>query len=199
MRKKQQEILNFIESFYKRNRRFPTLKEIASHFNISAVSTVHEHLEKLVEEGYLKKVKRGIYELSYNVWSFPIIGYIAAGNPIEAVNDLFEIIDISNLLDSHNCYALKVKGNSMIDEHILNGDIIIVENRQTAINGEIAVVLIDNQETTLKKVYFEDKMVKLVSANPNFEPMYFESERVRIQGVVRGIIRNYKSQLKRKG
>jgi repressor LexA len=197
MTAKQERILKFLEDFYRKNRRYPTLKEIAYHLNLSAVSTVHEHLERLVRSGFLKKEKRGVYKPVKSIWTFPFMGYIAAGYPIEIEDTTFEYIDISDILNCDNCYALKVKGNSMIDEFIINGDIIIVENRQDVLDGEIAVVVIDNEETTLKKFYRENGLIKLVPANPDYEPMYFEPYRVKVQGILRGIIRDYKLLLKK--
>lgn len=198
MTKKQQEILEFIKQFYQKNRRYPVLREICENFNLSAVSTVYEHLEKLERTGYIKKIKRGIYEIVNKEPSLPFYGYISAGYPIQTSEDQFEYVDVSDIFDCENCYALKVKGNSMIDEYILNGDIVIIENRNDVLNGEIAVVLIDNTEVTLKKVYFEGDKIKLVPANPEYKPLYFDTSKVRIQGVVRAVIRNYRGAIKRR-
>ncbi|WP_457640752.1 transcriptional repressor LexA [Persephonella sp.] len=197
--KRQREILEFIASFSSSHGYSPTLKEIAKHFGLSAVSTIHEHIEKLIREGYLQKTGRGKIKINRDKLfeeeplKFPFYGHIAAGKPIEIEQDIFEYIDITDLIQCDNCYALKVKGNSMIYEHIMDGDIIIVENRQNVLNGEVAVVLIDGEEATLKKFYLLDNgMIKLVPANPELEPMYYEVNRVQVQGVVKGIIRSYR-------
>ena len=197
--KRQREILEFIASFSSSHGYSPTLKEIAKHFGLSAVSTIHEHIEKLIREGYLQKTGRGKIKINRDklfeeeLLKFPFYGHIAAGRPIEIEQDIFEYIDITDLIQCDNCYALKVKGNSMIYEHIMDGDIIIVENRQNVLNGEVAVVLIDGEEATLKKFYLLDNgMIKLVPANPELEPMYYEVNRVQVQGVVKGIIRSYR-------
>ncbi|WP_456399766.1 transcriptional repressor LexA [Persephonella sp.] len=202
--KRQKEILDFIHTFTSVNGYSPTLKEIANHFGLSAVSTIHEHIEKLIKEGYLIKTGRGKVKINREKFfeeeplKLPFYGEIAAGRPIEIEQDVFEHIDLTEFIQCENCYALKVKGYSMIDEHIMDGDIIIVENRQTALNGETAVVLIDGEETTLKKFYLlEDGRVKLVPANPDMEPMYYEAERVQVQGIVKGVLRSYKG-LKRR-
>ncbi|WP_457626859.1 transcriptional repressor LexA [Persephonella sp.] len=201
--KRQREILEFIATFTAEKGYNPTLREIAKHFGLSAVSTIHEHIEKLIKEGYLEKTGRGKVKVvreklfEEDPLRFPFYGEIAAGRPIQVQPDIFEYVDVSDLIKCENCYALKVKGNSMIDEHIMDGDIIIVENRQEALNGEMAVVVIDGEEATLKKFYLEGDTVKLVPANPELEPMYFEADRVQVQGIVRGIIRSYKG-LKRR-
>ncbi|WP_457621984.1 transcriptional repressor LexA [Persephonella sp.] len=202
--KRQKEILQFIGQFYSQYGYSPTLKEIADYFGLSAVSTIHEHIEKLVKEGYLIRTGRGKIRINREKLfeeeplKFPFYGNIAAGRPIEIEQDIFEYVDLTDLIQCDNCYALKVKGNSMIDEHIMDGDIIIVENRKDVLNGEVAVVLIDGEEATLKKFYLLDNgMVKLVPANEELEPMYYEADRVQIQGVVKGIIRSYRG-LKRR-
>ncbi len=197
MTKRQREILNFIEYFVSKFGYSPTLKEIAQHFNLSAVSTIHQHIENLIKEGYLKKTEGGKvvpvyanYELEKTV-SLPFYGYIAAGLPIEAVPEVFEYIEVPSIMGCRNCYVLKVKGDSMVDEFILDGDLIVVENRQEALNGEIAVILIDGEEATLKKFYKEGNKVKLVPSNPKYKPMFYDAERVMVQGIVKGIIRSY--------
>lgn len=203
MTKRQREILNFIEFFVSKFGYSPTLREIAEHFSLSAVSTIHQHIDNLIKEGYLEKTKSGKvvpvyknYELEKTV-ELPFYGYIAAGLPIEAVPDVFEYIEVPSVMGCKNCYVLKVKGDSMIDEFILDGDLIVVENRQEALNGEIAVILIDGQEATLKKFYLEGDKVKLVPSNPKYKPMFYEPERVMVQGIVRGIIRSYNIQKKK--
>ncbi|WP_457644588.1 transcriptional repressor LexA [Persephonella sp.] len=202
--KRQKEILQFIGQFHSQYGYSPTLKEIADYFGLSAVSTIHEHIEKLVKEGYLIRTGRGKIRINREKFfeeeplKFPFYGNIAAGRPIEIEQDIFEYVDLTDLIQCDNCYALKVKGNSMIDEHIMDGDIIIVENRKDVLNGEVAVVLIDGEEATLKKFYLLDNgMVKLVPANEELEPMYYEADRVQVQGVVKGIIRSYRG-LKRR-
>ncbi len=197
MTKRQKEILNFIEYFISKFGYSPTLREVAEHFSLSSVSTVHQHIENLIKEGYLKKTKNGKvipvyqdYRLEKTV-KLPFYGYIAAGHPIEAVPEVFEYIEVPSIMGCKNCYVLKVKGDSMVDEFILDGDLIVVENRQEVLNGEIAVVLIDGNEATLKKFYLENGKVKLVPSNPKYKPMYFDPERVMVQGVVKGIIRAY--------
>jgi len=179
MTKRQREILNFIEFFVSKFGYSPTLREIAEHFSLSAVSTIHQHIDNLVKEGYLEKTKSGKivpvyknYELEKTV-ELPFYGYIAAGLPIEAVPEVFEYIEVPSIMGCKNCYVLKVKGDSMTDEFILDGDLIVVENRQEALN------------------------VKLVPSNPKYKPMFYEPERVMVQGIVKGIIRSYNIQKKK--
>ncbi len=203
MTKRQREILNFIEYFVSKFGYSPTLREIADHFSLSSVSNIHQHIENLVNDGYLKKTSGGRvvpvyknYQLEKSV-KLPFYGYIAAGHPIEAVPEVFEYIEVPSIMGCKNCYVLKVKGDSMVDEFILDGDLIVVENRQEALNGEIAVILIDGEEATLKKFYLEGDKVKLVPSNPKYKPMFFEVERVQVQGIVKGIIRSYNIPKKR--
>ncbi len=122
----------------------------------------------------------------------PLLGRIAAGKPIEAIKDT-ETIDVpESMLGSEECYVLQVKGYSMIDEGIMDGDYIIVEKRNYARNGEIVVALIDRDRVTLKKYYREGPLIRLQPANPEMSPIYVREEDIEIQGVVIGLIRKFR-------
>ena len=174
----------------------PTEREIASKFKISP-STAHEHLESLRVKGYLKKVRgraRGINILksTTTLVRIPLLGTIAAGQPIEAIQDKETIAVPKNKISaSSDVYALRVVGNSMVDENINDGDIILVKQQGTAQNGQKVVALIDNHEATLKSFYKERGQIRLQPANKTMQPLIFRNGRdIAIQGVVLDVIKN---------
>lgn len=192
--KKGKDILNFIESYQKKNGISPSLEEIKRQFNLRAVSTVFGHLQRLKREGFIEKdwnSKRSIkikkQEKSKRV---PLLGMVSAGLPIEVFEDK-EYLEIPDFLrSSEDCFVLKVKGNSMIDEGIQDGDFIILKKKENPENGDLVVALLEG-ETILKKYYREGKRIKFVPANPSFKPIYAKEEDVKIQGIVTGLIRKY--------
>jgi len=195
--KRQKEVLDFILQFLREEGRAPTVREIASALDLS-VSTVHEHIERLRREGYLSRDRRGRITVEgeriarEGILSLPFYGYIAAGSPISAEGEVFEQVDLSEFVICENCYALKVRGNSMVEEHILDGDILIVEKVHEVPNGSVAVVLIDGHSATLKRFFrLSGGLVKLVPENPEMEPILLEADRVQVQGILRGVIRSY--------
>lgn len=194
--KRQKEVLDFIKKFVDKNGYSPTLEEIRDNLNLSAVSTIHQHIETLVEKGYLQKSEnysRAI-ELSRKDKHFatiPLFGIISAGGPIEAIRNP-EPIDVPSgmLSKSGEFYALKVRGNSMIDDGIFDDDVVVVRQQPTVNNGENAVAYLpDKDAVTLKKIYQEKNRVKLVPANKKIEPFY--EKNVEIQGKVVGVLRKY--------
>ena len=198
--KRQKQIFEFIKDCIENNGYSPTLKEICDYFGLKSVATMHEHINNIVSEGLLTKSDSGRIDIAEQCISdenssehcIPFLGYVTAGNPIHAVTDSVEHVEVPSYMRSSDCYALKVKGNSMIDEHIMNGDIIIVENAKTAYNGQTVVALVDDYEVTLKKFYTEkDGNVRLQPANSDFEPIILSENRVQIQGILVGIIRDY--------
>ena len=199
---RQLEVLRFIVDFRMGHGISPTLAEIAERMGISKI-TVYEHVEQLIKKGVLEKQKYQSRSLSVNPEvrreledleggrgsRFPLLGRIAAGRPIEAVEDK-EDLDISDLFPPDKpYYVLKVKGSSMIDEQICPGDYVIVENRAYAEDGETVVAIIGDNEATLKKFYSEGKRFRLQPANPDMEPIYVD--RLEIRGVVVGVLRKY--------
>jgi len=197
--KRQKQIYDYIVSQIKLHGYAPSIKELCDNFETSSLATMHKHLVNLAAKGLIKRqynrsrsieiIDRRAEDL--NVIETPMLGNIAAGSPIEAIEDARSIGIPLELLRGRHTYVLKVKGDSMIDEHIMDGDFAVVESRTYADNGEIAVVLLDRENVTLKKVYRERGYVRLQPANPNLEPMILRDEDVRIQGVVVGVIRKY--------
>ena len=194
---RQHEIVQFIRAYTADHDYAPTMQEIANHLGVSR-PTVFEHIEALEARGALKRqrtISRAIQlvpELALKGGKFRLVGRIAAGRPIEAIEDP-EVLDVENLFRGRTgeVFALQVAGNSMIDEHIRDGDFVIVEKRDNAANGDTVVALIDGSEATLKKFYQELGRVRLQPANPTIEPLFLDADRVQIQGVVIGVLRKY--------
>lgn len=201
--KRQKEILNYIAQYIQVNNTSPTLQEIADAMGLSSLATVHEHLQALERKNVIKRFEgavRGIevihdaLDTSMHAIQLPLVGYIAAGEPIEALENDIETVTVSADLVSRTkrCYVLRVRGDSMIEEGIFDGDDVVIMQQDTASNGEIVVALIDNGFATLKTFYREkDGRIRLQPANKNMDPMYFDPEEVQIQGKVTGVIRRY--------
>ena len=202
--KKQRQILDHVESFVETNGYSPSYEEIAEHFNYSSLATVHEHLTNLEQKGFLRKnynksrsleVVRA--DLHAPAVELPLLGNVAAGLPLEVTEGAQETVTVPHdMVRRGNNYVLRVKGDSMIDEQIRDGDYIIVNSRQTADNGEMVVALVSDGtvggSATVKKFYREkDGQVRLQPANPTMEPVYFPADMVQIQGIVVGVIRKY--------
>ena len=194
---RQLEIVRFIRDFVAQHEYAPTMQEIADHLGVRR-PTVFEHIEALQAKGALKRqpTRTRTIELAEEFQEdrrpLRLMGRIAAGRPIEAVEDP-EVLDIESLFRGRTgeTFVLQVRGESMIEEQIRNGDYVIVERREEARNGETVVALVDDGEATLKKFYREPGRIRLQPANAAMEPIYVESSRVRIQGVVIGILRKY--------
>jgi len=195
---KQKEILEFITVYYQLNKISPSLEEVKQHFKLRAVSTVHEHIEKLKIKGYLKKEMnqaRGIKttfqtDLGDKFMEVNILGNIAAGKPIEAIEDPEPILINLNLLPGRgNFYALKVVGDSMIEDGIHDEDIVLIKAQNIANNGETVVAIVEDNRATLKKYYLEKDRIRLQPANINFKPMFYK--KVEIRGKVVALIRKY--------
>lgn len=195
--KKQKEILDFIAGYTQKRDYAPSLEDIKKHFRLSSVATVHQHIEALKCKGYLKKKAnqpRGIETFRKNpkesVIQIPLLGIIAAGEPLEAIEDPETItVTKDSLSNSGRHFALRVKGNSMIEEGIFDGDIVIVREQPAVENGETVVALIDGNEATLKKLYREKNRIRLQPANQALLPLY--PDEVEIRGKVISIIRNF--------
>ena len=195
--KRQREILNYIESFLDNYGYSPSFEEIANFFGYSSLATVHEHLSNLEKKGYLRKNynKSRSLELVPSegtlALDLPLLGTVAAGLPIEAIEERETVSVPHDMLRPGNNYVLRVRGNSMVDEQIRDGDFIVVNSRQTAENGEMVVALVDGDSATVKKFYREREKIRLQPANAAMEPMIFDEERVQIQGIVVAVIRRY--------
>ena len=192
--KRQKEVLNFIEKYKKKKDYAPSLEDIKKHLKLSSVSTVHYHIKKLEKLGLLRKNEHQPRSMTTTkekqMMSVPIVGTIAAGQPIEAI----EIPDGSVLVDSRNYssndifYALRVAGDSMIEEGIFDKDVVVIKKQSSAENGQTVVAIIDDNEATLKKLYRLENRFKLVPANQTMLPFY--RKEVEVRGVVVNIIRN---------
>jgi repressor LexA len=197
---RERQVLDFVQAYTRRHGVAPKLKEIATHLGITSRGVVHRYLRALEDEGLINiepevargvRVTRGVRGKSSQT-VLPVLGRIAAGLPIEAIPDETQI-DLGEFFMGPNRFVLRVTGDSMIEAGILNDDMVIVESRASARNGEIVVALIDRDEATLK--YFQrnpDGSITLVPANRALKPMRFTAARVAIQGVVVGQMRSYR-------
>ncbi len=192
---RQCEILTYVRDYTHKNGYSPTYDEIANEFGISKV-TVFEHLTTLEERGLLTRNKHKARSLRLashlelpdeRPGCIPMAGRIAAGLPIEAIEDR-EVIDLDEMFSSdHGTFILEVKGDSMIDDQIAEGDYVVVEQRNTPYNGEMVVALLPDGEATLKRFYREKGRIRLQPANPKYKPIWLTE--VEVQGIVIGVIR----------
>jgi SOS regulatory protein LexA len=196
--KRQKQALDFIRSYINKKGYAPSLEEIKHHLNLSSVSTAHHHVRKLQEAGYLQKECNQPRAVSLitekQTIEIPLVGTIAAGQPITAIENLGETITITKdeIGKQGKHYALRVVGNSMIDEGIYDGDIVVIRKQEVADDGQTVVAIIDDNEATLKKLYREKDRIRLQPANPTLFPIY--RPEVEIRGVVVKIIRNLDSR-----
>jgi len=196
--KRQKEILDFISGFIERNGYSPSMEEIAEEFKFASLNAVFKHLEALESRGHLHRDSNRARSIqlasasSAGIQNLPLFGYIAAGRPIEAVS-VPETMQIPDYLlpRKSSYYVLQVQGESMIDEHIQNGDYVVVESRESANPGDMVVALIDGESVTLKKFYPEGGNIRLQPANAALAPLIIDESRVRIQGVVVSVMRKY--------
>ncbi len=194
----QRKVLDFIQGYVAVNEVSPKLQEIAEGIGITSRGVAHRYVQALVDTGFLETNSgkhRGIRllqpEPERSETVLPLLGKIAAGKPIEAIAGQDEI-DLSNFFGA-NSYAIRVQGESMIEAGIMDGDIVVIEFRETANDGDIVVALIDEEEATLKrfKRSQQGRYIKLIPENSEMEPMVYEAERVRIQGILIGQLRHY--------
>jgi repressor LexA len=193
--KRQREILDFLRSFQRERGYAPSLEEIASHFGLSAVSTVHEHLSNLTEKGYLRRGwnrARSIEPLvAGEAVDVPLAGTVAAGEPIEAIEVPESIALPPGFTGRGESFVLRVKGDSMVGDGILDGDLIVVEKRRRAENGAMAVVLVGDGEATVKRFYQEGETVRLRPSNPRMKEIVLPAAEIEVRGVVTGLVRRY--------
>ncbi|OGG43002.1 repressor LexA, partial [Candidatus Jorgensenbacteria bacterium RIFCSPLOWO2_12_FULL_42_11] len=193
--KRQKEVLDFVESYSQKKGYAPSFEEIRRRLKLASVSTIHFHISKPKEGGYVGKIENKARAISVAskepMVKIPLLGTIAAGQPIEAIENKETIAVPKSLIPSSaEVYALRVVGKSMIDENINDGDIVLVRQQETAENGQKVVALIDNHEATLKKFYKERGHIRLQPANKSMEPLIFRNGRdVSIQGIVLDVIR----------
>jgi len=201
--KRQKQILDYVTKYIKENDYAPSLEETRRHFRLSSIATIHQHIKTLKEKGYLIKTENQPRSIELNkkrrnsnLISIPLLGIIAAGEPIEAIENK-ETIEVpkSQLSKSGEHFALRVSGDSMINEGIFDGDTVVIRKQPTVDNGETAVALINGNEVTLKKIYKEKNGFKLQPANPNLKPIF--TKELIIQGKVVSVIRTFE-ELKEK-
>jgi repressor LexA len=196
--KRQREILNFLNDFIQQHGYAPSLEEIGRRFGLSSLATVHKHLTNLEEKGFIKRAwnrSRSVElmptRMGGRALELPLLGYVAAGAPIEAVTGNETISVPEDIVGKRDSYVLRVRGDSMIDEQIRDGDYVIVEDRRTADNGEVVIALVNGSDVTLKKLYREHGRVRLQPANPAIQPLVVAADQVQVQGVVVGVMRRY--------
>jgi repressor LexA len=196
--KRQREILDYLNDFIQQHGYAPSLEEIGRRFNLSSLATVHKHLTNLQEKGVIKRAwnrSRSVEliptRMGGRAVELPLLGYVAAGSPIEAVAGTETIAVPEEMVGRRETYVLRVRGSSMIDEQIRDGDFVIVEDRKTADNGEMVIALLGGHDVTLKKFYRENGQVRLQPANPTMTPIYVPADQVQLQGVVVGVMRRY--------
>ncbi len=192
--KRQKQVLDFIKSFTDKKGYAPSLEEITKHLRLSSISTAHFHVSKLKKLGYLEKEENrprsmGVYSQEPMI-KIPLLGTIAAGQPIEAIEDK-EMVRVprSQLSKSGEHFALRVSGDSMINDGISNGDIVVIRKQPTAENGETVVALLNDNEVTLKKIYREKNGFRLQPANPALKPIF--TKELMVQGKVITVIRKF--------
>lgn len=197
--RRQKEILDFVSRHIERKGYAPTIEEICGHFGLSSLATVHKHLTNLQEKGLVKRAwnRSRALELvpspmKVKAVELPLLGRVAAGSPIEAITSTETIFVPENMVGRGNTYVLQVKGDSMIDEQIRDGDYVIVEDRKAVRDGEMVVALIGGENVTLKKLFREGGgKVRLQPANARMKPIYVDQDNLSIQGVVIGVLRKY--------
>ena len=198
--KRQQQILDFISNYQKQKKYAPSLDEIRKRFKLASVSTVHFHISKLRDGGYLEKEKNKPRAIDITkreeIVKIPIMGIISAGQPIEAIETPYTTVTISKkeITSTEKHYALRVQGDSMVDDGIFDGDIVVIRKQETADDGQTVVAIIDDNEATLKKIYREKSRIKLQPANQEMLPIY--RKEVEVRGVVVKIVRNLENGIK---
>ena len=198
--RRQKQVLDYLENYILRQGFAPSFEEIAEEFNFRSLATVHEHLTNLERKGYIRRdhnASRGI-ELKpqpgqAGATELPLLGQVAAGEPIEALSTTDTIAVPNDLLPRRGAaYALRVRGDSMIDDHIEDGDYVVVHNRNAADNGEMVIALVDGTSATVKRYYREaGGWIRLQPANDRMQPIRVHEDNVLVQGVVVGVIRRY--------
>ena len=175
-----------------------SLEEVGRRFGLSSLATVHKHLTNLQDKGFIRRAwnrSRSVELVPTRVGAravdLPLLGTVAAGVPIEAVVSSETVAVPEDLVGKQETYALRVRGSSMIDEQIRDGDIVIVEDRKTANNGEMVIALLEGAEVTLKKFYRDNGRVRLQPANQAVRPLVVDADQVQVQGVVVGVMRRY--------
>ncbi len=204
--RRQKEVYDFISGFVDRHGYSPSYEEIAEGLGLSSLATVHKHISNLEDKQLLRRdynrsrsidllkprgrMKQSLAVAAESNMSLPMLGRIAAGQPLEAVENP-ESISLADFTRSKEVYVLQVKGESMQDEHILDGDYVLVEKADAARDGDIVVALVDGSDATLKRLYVEGGKVRLQPSNANMQPIIVPAGSVQVQGKVIGVLRKY--------
>jgi len=193
--KRQREIYEYLKNHIRSRGYAPSIVEIGKQFHLTSPATVHKHLAHLENKGLIQKQKNlsraiEIIPEPSNTLSYPVLGEVAAGKPIEAL-DQREVVDLLPDTEGKDVFVLRVQGNSMIEDHIQNGDYVIVERRNVAENGETVVALIDNNQATLKRFYRENNRIRLQPAHPDMKPIFVREGDFAIQGIVISVLRKF--------
>src|SRR5919197_3822308 len=202
--KRQREIYDFIAVFVQRNNYTPSFQEIGDGLGLSSLATVHKHITNLEKKGLLSRdynrsrsidllPPKGKFKQAMAVNTglvLPLVGRIAAGQPIEAVENP-ETISLADFVQSKEVFVLEVRGESMQDEAILDGDYVLVEKTKVAHNGDIVVALVDGSDATLKRFYKEGDKIRLQPSNAKMKPIIVPARDVEVQGRVIGVLRKY--------
>jgi repressor LexA len=199
---RQREALDFISRFINARGQPPTIAEIQAQMGLRSPATVHSLIAALDREGFIRRtpnVSRGIEVINSEQpdaeCEIPLLGVIAAGRPIEAILSSETVCVPRDMLGRARTFALRVRGDSMIGEGILDGDLIIVESRRTAESGQTVVALVDGGDATVKRFYRERGRIRLEAANPRYRPIFIKPpDRVSVQGVVIGVLRKYRDR-----
>ena len=204
--RRQKEVYDFISGFVDKHGYSPSFEEIAEGLGLSSLATVHKHITNLEEKELLRRdynrsrsidllkpkgrMKQSLAVAAESSLSLPLLGRIAAGRPLEAVENP-ESISLADFTRSKEVYVLQVKGESMQDEHILDGDYVLVEKADSARDGEIVVALVDGSDATLKRIYREGSKIRLQPSNATMQPIIVPAQSVQVQGRVIGVLRKY--------
>ena len=203
--KRQKEVMDYLTGFIRKHGYSPSYEEIANGLGLASLATVHKHVQALEAKQYLRRNYNHSRSLEISerfvteekargpvvADTIPLLGRIAAGVPVEAVSDS-ETLHFSDFVGNENTFALEVRGESMIEDHICSGDFVLVERTDTVRNGEIVVALVNGSETTLKRFYSEpDGRVRLQPANSSMQPFFVDRTNLEIQGRVLAVMRKY--------
>ncbi len=204
--RRQKQVYDFISEFVDRNGYSPSYDEIREGLGLSSLATVHKHITNLEQKELLRRdynrsrsidllkprgrMKQAFAAAAESSMSLPLMGRIAAGRPLEAVENP-ESISLSDFTRSKDVYVLQVTGESMQDEHIVNGDYVLVEKTNTARDGEIVVALVNGSDATLKRIYVEGSKIRLQPSNVAMQPIVVPAATVQVQGRVIGVLRKY--------
>jgi len=205
--RRQKEVLDFIAGFIEEKGYSPSYEEIAAGLRLASLATVHKHIQALEQKGYLRRDfnrSRSVEVTPQYLEQFrkqvrrapqgpavPLVGRIAAGVPVEAYPEA-ETLNLADFVGDKEVYALRVRGDSMIDDHILDGDYVLIERTQQVRDGDVVVALVDGVETTLKRIYFEPGgIIRLQPANELMEPIRLPASSVQIQGRLLAVLRRY--------